>query len=380
MERKNITKLLILFSSILIAIILGVAFSSINAFFSFLLIELWTLFSIKFFKKRKKLNEYNSPKNTSFFVLVPMIIGIFYSFWGYITPLLGENLLEGQQTIFIFSIWSFIFAFPYQFYGLNALYSCFTKKKFNLVYIYRRKSVDARKFAYFLSIFIIILIVLFWFTFYAILRYNVLPTERVHNYMDLQLVITMGFTLLLLFWKGWPGKGSSIPLLSTAELSRRLNTIDQISTSPRPTRTYSQTSSTRTRTTPRVQQTRTVSRTKSKSKSSQPRARKSVKKKFISTGVFNKFKPKAGIINIEDFKCIFCFKLPKLPDDRNVGVILCPNCRYPAHANEFRDWLSSSKLCSRCDTQLPASFIHNPKVISTANYVKVIQKFRSRNR
>ena len=83
---------------------------------------------------------------------------------------------------------------------------------------------------------------------------------------------------------------------------------------------------------------------------------------------------------MEDFKCIFCFELPKLPRDEKRGIILCPHCKHPAHADEFKDWLRNSTLCSRCDTQIPARFIQNPEIIPTKVYLKAIEAIRKKRR
>ncbi|MHA1979741.1 MAG: hypothetical protein ACTSXN_01380, partial [Promethearchaeota archaeon] len=90
---------------------------------------------------------------------------------------------------------------------------------------------------------------------------------------------------------------------------------------------------------------------------------------------FNKYKPKGAYISVEDFKCIFCFKLPKLPDDRNRGIVICPNCRYPAHADEFKDWMKTSNLCSRCSAPIPSGFRRNPRIISIKNYIIIYKHF-----
>jgi len=86
--------------------------------------------------------------------------------------------------------------------------------------------------------------------------------------------------------------------------------------------------------------------------------------------------PKAGILSLEDFKCIFCFELPSIPADERRGIILCPNCRHPAHADEFKGWAQASPLCSRCDAPIPPSFLRNPKVIPIKTYLEVIKEYK----
>lgn len=87
----------------------------------------------------------------------------------------------------------------------------------------------------------------------------------------------------------------------------------------------------------------------------------------------NKLKPKAAILYKEDFKCIFCFQLPKLPADEKRGIIICPHCRHPAHADEFRNWLKSSRLCSRCDRPISINFIKKIEIIPARVYLRAMK-------
>ena len=116
---------------------------------------------------------------------------------------------------------------------------------------------------------------------------------------------------------------------------------------------------------------------KSKKKSSQvrPKQKKEKKKPKIKEKV-KKFAPKVGRVNIEDFKCIFCFKLPELPADKGRAIVLCPICKHPAHLDEFRDWLKRSKRCSRCDAPIPLAFRRKTTVIPIKFYVKVIKIYK----
>ena len=87
----------------------------------------------------------------------------------------------------------------------------------------------------------------------------------------------------------------------------------------------------------------------------------------------HKLKPKGAILYREDFKCIFCFQLPTLPADEKRGIIICPHCRHPAHADEFRNWLKSSTLCSRCDRPISINFIRKPVIIPVIVYLKAMK-------
>jgi hypothetical protein len=106
--------------------------------------------------------------------------------------------------------------------------------------------------------------------------------------------------------------------------------------------------------------------------------RKSASKK--NTYNLNKLKPKGTVLFKEDFKCIFCFQLPKLPADEKRGIIICPHCRHPAHADEFKSWLKSSRLCSRCDRPLSISFIQNIEIIPTPVYIKAMKIIMKKRR
>jgi hypothetical protein len=91
-------------------------------------------------------------------------------------------------------------------------------------------------------------------------------------------------------------------------------------------------------------------------------------------------RPRGTILYKEDFKCIFCFQLPKLPADEKRGIIICPHCRHPAHADEFRSWLKSSRLCSRCDRPLSINFIQNIEIIPTPVYIKAMKIIMKKRR
>jgi len=101
------------------------------------------------------------------------------------------------------------------------------------------------------------------------------------------------------------------------------------------------------------------------------------KKKTYS---LNKLRPRGTILFKEDFKCIFCFQLPKLPADEKRGIIICPHCRHPAHADEFKSWLKNSKLCSRCDRPISINFIQNIEIIPTIVYIKAMKVIMKKGR
>ncbi len=132
MRIKRIYLYVILFA-VLISTIVGLSTGSINLFFSCLLIGFWFAFTLKFFDKIKKYRQFNSPHNTSFFIIVPLFVGLFYSWWGYFDtiPLLSDNFFTDSRLYW--SAWTLIFAFPYLMYGSKTLYNCY--KKYNIVYL-----------------------------------------------------------------------------------------------------------------------------------------------------------------------------------------------------------------------------------------------------
>jgi len=118
-------------------------------------------------------------------------------------------------------------------------------------------------------------------------------------------------------------------------------------------------------------------------RSTQRSSQKSASKSASSTqkmdgAQIRQYKPKGSVLSAEDFKCIFCFQLPKLPDDESRGIILCPHCKHPAHADEFKDWSRNSNLCSRCDGVIPENYRRNPEVIPTKRYLMIMKKFYSK--
>ena len=373
---------------------------SMNTFFSWVLIGLWLLFTIKFFEKIKKSREYNSPHNTSFFIFGPLFIGISYSFWGYYTiEILGWNLLEDILALY-FSPWQLIFALPFLLYGIFSIRSLF--KKYDFVYIIRYKSLKARKFAI-IFIILILISVLFYIIFFnwiiGFLEPVVFPNYYYPFWSDLMFWTLIGFLGYLLIRHGIFGKNRSIPQITTDYIAQRRRQLERAATpaiASTASRQYTSSSSTpstprrpvvstKSRTTPRRQKssapirstpTRPVTTSR---RSFVPRRQDAKLAQSPKPSVnFNKLKPKAGILSLDDFKCIFCFQLPSNEDGR--GIVLCPKCRHPAHVDEFQNWCKNSLLCSRCDGNIAANFRQNPVVVSARDYSEIINEFKKGTR
>ena len=393
---KTVIIILGIFS--LIGIIHGITIASVNVFITWLLIGIWLIFSFKVFKNIKRYRSFNSPYNTAFFIIGPLVIGIFYSIWGYFTGLLGENLIEGGYLYF--SLWSLIFGFPYIIFGSLSLYRCF--KKYNVIY-FGTKSIKARTMGYILSISVLIFIFMFWVSFYSIVDFYESLLLPLHFSIDLNLLLLFISTLVIMIVSGLSSSRSQLPQLTREYIAQRVNRLNDL-TSPkrnnvpnrnrkriRTTTRTSPTSTTRTttrtsrsvsnssRSTPTSRSQTISSRTKTSTKTT---ARKPLTRgqNTINSRNLILYKPKAANLSIEDFKCIFCFKLPEVPKDNGRGIIICPNCRYPAHADEFKDWLQSSGLCSRCNAPIPASYKRNPKIIAVKNYLTAFKDYVSRKK
>ncbi len=377
---KSVAFTLVPFS--LIGIIHGAIINSFNIFVSWLLIGIWLIFSFKVLKNIKKYREYRSPHNTAFFTVGPVFIGIFYSIWGNFTDLLGEDLL-GSSDLYL-SLWSILFGLPYVIYGSFSLYRCF--KKYRVIY-FGTKSVNARKFGYILGISILFFIIIYWASFYSLAE-----TYGSLLLIDLNLLILLIGTILILIIPGLFGSRSQLPQLTRDYITRRTRRLsdltspnrhrESIRTTTRSSPTQSNRSITRTsrsvpnssRSTPRGQgqsrssRVKTTTRTTSTNKTGKPIRRSQSTIKQVN---YKLYRPKAGNLSLDDFKCIFCFKLPEFPKDNGRGIIICPNCRYPAHADEFKDWLRTSGICSRCNATIPLIYRRNPKIISVKNYTKI---------
>lgn len=377
-----------------IGIIHGAILNSFNVFVSWLLIGIWLIFSFKVLKNIKQYREYRSPHNTAFFTVGPVFVGIFYSIWGNFTGLLGENLLVISDLYL--SWWSILFGFPYVLYGSISLYHCF--KKYNVIY-FGTKSINARKFGYMLGFSILFFIIVYWISFYSLIDYYESLLIPLHFLIDLNLLLLLIGSILIIIIHGFFGTRTQLPRLTRDYITRRTSRLNDLASpnrrrestrstirsSPAPsTRTVSRTSrsvSNSSRSTPtahiqsRSSRVKTTTRTTSGSKTGQPFRSSKSSIKHIN---FKLYRPKAANLSVEDFKCIFCFRLPEFPKDKGRGIILCPNCRYPAHADEFKDWLRSSRLCSRCNAPIPSSYRKNPKIISVKNYIVIYKSLLSK--
>jgi len=377
---KKFLYLPLLIIPLIIGLIHGFAVAkSTNIFLSWLFIGFWLSITFYFFRKSKAYREFGSPHNTVLFVLGPSLVGILYSLIGYFTGLLEWNLLASPGIYF--SFWTLLFAIPYLGYGAFTLYSCF--RRYDVIYLSSHRSISARKFGIFttcLTIFIEFFIILFFLITGELSG----PVETVHYSPDLMLLILGLFSIFLLIRYGIFWTQPSLSEISAAITARRRERVE-VPVPPRPSsRTTSDLSvSTTSRSTSasRSSSSSSAPSTRSRTVSSRertpstPRRKEKEEAKQKPKIDVKKYRPKAGRLSLEDFKCIICFKLPDPATDKNRGVVLCPKCKHPAHADEFKDWLKNSNLCSRCDTPIPARFRQNPEIIPVELYAKIIKLF-----
>ncbi len=344
----------------------------LRVFFSWFLVGIWLSFTIKFLDLLRFHREFHSPHNTFFFISGSLTVGIFYNYWGNFTGLLGENLLKGS--IFYLSPWVILFAFPYFLSGSILLYYCYNK--YYVVHVGQR-SYNSRKFGISCSIIILFVEIFQLLFFYTFINFQEIPLKPIHPYPNIMVLFLTFYSFILMVRYGGSRRTPEIAI----EAPIKPATLPEAILRRRPTRTTTP-STPKPTVKPQIIQPRVVkpsasiSRRTTSSVSKPSSTLPAKEKKKPMDRKFEKLYPKAGVIDLENFKCIFCFQLPELPKDQGRGIILCPNCRHPAHADAFMDWLKSSNMCSRCGAVIPASFRNNPKIITIKSYLKVIYAFR----
>lgn len=353
-------------------------------FYSWLFVGVWCTFTLYFGDNLKRSSEFNSPHNTFTYISAPLFVGLIFCFWGYFTSILPNNLFDGSSVWM--SGWDLIFSFPYLLIGSVLLWKCF--RKYDWVYV-GSSSFKARRFGFLSVVFFLAIEIIFISVIYNTPS-NIPPLPRMHDDIDLLLLISIFSLIIILVYYSVFRRKPSIPRVAQRRTVAPAQRVP--ATSARTgSQVYSR-SSTGQNPNVRVvlphgskhQPFRGTSREPAvRYHLEQPRqaAKKQTQaqpKPRIRAVQYDKLLPKAGQRSAEDFKCIFCFQLPKAPEDANRGVVLCPYCRYPAHADEFRNWMKNSNLCSRCGHIISSGFRQRPEVISAAEYAEVIKEFYRR--
>jgi hypothetical protein len=322
-----------------------------NRFFSWVLIGVWMIFSLKLVD-----SAFNSMQNHAIFVFGTNFIALIFSTWGNFSTLLNESIVDLPVSWIQVSPWTLLFSVPYLFYGTYAVFACF--RKYFFVYI-GGKSVSSRKF----GVFVIIFNVMFEATYLAFLFSYTgtmdIGLDVVSRHVDPFMVL---FVLVSIAIAGRYARTPSIPDITTPV--------------PAPARARPQPQLAAPRPAPRPAPAAHTSNTAAATRPVNVRTvtPQSVRIERIN---IDELRPKAGVLSREDFKCIFCFNLPKIPDDEHRGVVICPTCKHPAHADEFKEWIRSSSLCSRCDAKIPPSFRKKPKIVSVKVYLDAMKQLSS---
>ena len=331
-----------------------------NAFYTWMLIGIWIMFTIRFIDQSLYLRQFNSPHNNIFFILGSFLVAFMTSAWGIFSTVLNGNLFHDVSPWLHVSPWMLVFSLPYLLYSLHAMHACFNK--YFLVYV-GPASVNARKFAIFLILLAFTLELMYLVFLFVFIDTLTLDLVIVVRYIDpFRLLYLM---VVFIFWARY-GRQQPVP------------DTDALIPERQPARARSSPTPPQTRAPRPVPRSASSQRATSTARSPRtPKMPPQVRRVRVGGGKrnFEALRPKAGVLSREDFKCIFCFNLPVLPADEHRGVVLCPVCKHPAHADEFKDWARNSGLCSRCDATFSDNFRRNPKIVPVKTYVDAIKYF-----
>jgi hypothetical protein len=391
--QKKIPRIVIYIVLIGITLITGLILgyspgSSLTGFFTFLFIGIWASYTVGIIIRIKKMREYHATLNNGVLIFGNLLISSLYGIWGDFTPFLVQKLFP--STFLQINWWIAIFSLPYLVFSIFLL--LFSITKYFSIYL-GNKAFNARKFTVLMALIFLIIDLNYIFLrqgVYSLDIFDFTPLLGTINiYMIVHLSIVTLFGIIGIATRNRSMSSYNLDNLTDRmnDIDRRIQAADSTSNAARRIEQRAQDAERRRKERERqkkkedARRRRTsvssrptyVSQSKSKSKSSS-RTSKATVKSSLSKKELLSMRPKTGVLSKEDFMCIFCFELPN-PSDKD-GIVLCPHCRYPAHYHEFKEWVRTSKLCSRCDGVLPSSFIRNPKVIPVKTYLKAYKYFK----
>lgn len=383
--------------AILIGYLTGADFQTpANDMFSWVLIGFWISFTLTFFSKMKQAREYNSQHNSIFFISGTLFLSIFYCIWGDYTDLLTENLLSGSSLYL--NTWMLLFAVPYALYGLGGLVLCY--KRYFTVYL-GQSPVRAQSYAFLNSLLALIWIIItllgqYYFpSFEDNLNAWGFRENRIHSNINLLIWILVFSVAVIWIRYTFFSRRASISRVSPSSVSRqREQAAEETRAQQRAEQDRQRQREAhqrhqqddRRRSEEHLRQQREAERRRRSEAERQrqmemerKRQQQVIRSQRSSQPVrpsarasnFDALRPKAGVLSDEDFKCIFCFQLPK--DDRD--IVLCPNCKHPAHIDEFNGWMANSTLCSRCGSAISSGFRSHPPRVSTKEYIAAYRHF-----
>jgi F0F1-type ATP synthase membrane subunit b/b' len=405
---KYIIYLVILAIHLVIALFTGNSPNdSLNGFLSYMFLGMWICISMGYLSKMKRIREYSASMNNFGLIFGGLGVGIFYAIWGDYTTILSANVFSLNVS---FNPWIIILALPYLFYSMLLLSLCFSKY-FHIYF--GNKSIGARTFSLFTGI-----VFLFIDAVYLLMSQDIIsipiwgldPETSAINLIILLNAIVLLIYLIISITKRRPAiSGISMNRVSNRlnDIDRQIENADRFTSAARRGELNSQVQASQDRESRRRQKEQEKERerrrkreererkkrqgqqrarqSKPKTRTSASRSRRSpsasTSSSSSSTSAKKKellrMRPKTGMLCQDDFKCIFCFELPSTSDGHH-GIILCPNCRYPAHADEFQSWVRTSNLCSRCDGTIPSRFRRHPTIIPVKEYLRAYKFWKKK--
>ncbi len=340
--------------------------AGMNGFISWITVGIWLVFTVKFIGHSNYMRQIGSPHSKSFFIAGSYFVAYLSSIWGNFTTILGTNL-TGTAWFYV-SPWMLIFSLPYVLYSIHAIQSTF-RTYFSITV--GTRTVNARKFGVGFVVLIVILVLLYYLMLFDATGAIDFAIEPVVRYVDpFQVILILSGIIVAARY----GRQPSIPDLRRPVTRVQSRPVVQPRPVPATTTRLSRPPASTVPSQPASPVSRTTAPRTRVAPSIHPQGLR-VRVGGTKSPNLDELRPKAGVLSKEDFKCIFCFNIPKLPEDENRGIVLCPTCRHPAHADEFKDWMRNSTLCSRCDARIPESFRRNPKIVSTRVYLEAMKKF-----
>ncbi|GAB4327115.1 MAG: hypothetical protein Kow0069_33920 [Promethearchaeota archaeon] len=378
---------------------------SAATFTSWFLVGCWLAVTGLFVRQLKRDRAYGSPQDKIEYVWGTAAVATLFAAWGDYTTLGAENLLDPAPAFL--NWWVVVTALPYLSWNLALLFACVHKYFF--VHAGTR-AASSRKVAAFTAS----CLLAFGIVYYTATREHGPYLRPTHDLPSVALLVQSICSVVVLADLFATRRTPTVMVARTSprEAARRVRAVDAASRpaaqpAPRSARTTRRsTTSTPARSVPVTEaratsrgsprgirvvhpqasprtstRVRRVSRTVPRpsqvgatTKSSRAQSRRATPDTHVTqmgrsrkVDMYDSWRPKTGVLSQEDFKCIFCFG-DFSPGERD-GVVICPRCKYPAHASEFKDWLRSSTLCSRCGAELPVAFRVSPRVVPVAEYL-----------
>jgi hypothetical protein len=354
--------------------------SALTTAFLFILLLIGSKLVEEFFYYRK----YSAPLASGIFLVLPSLLALAASFVARISTLNGRPFLQNElikinldfsfiflERIIIFeNSFSSVFVAPFYFI-LSILLYRYYKGIYPRLFLFRRKFF--KQFAMYYNLGLIILVGTIW-SYHG----NILLIELIFVILSIVFIIQTYILKIILVpvrirprHQSTQSSGRSRPGITRA-YARTSPTGSTISTNnpsgsslrSRSQQSTIQNSESNTRSdhgNNNIRNNRSVQVLEAR----QLQRKTSKKESNRNKRSIQEYIPRSQHLTRDDFKCIFCYEIP----NSNENVVICPNCRKPAHYNEYRQWSSYSKICSYCNKDIGTS---SPKSMTGKNYSKII--------